>query len=126
MVYIDFEFNRPSDKDMGLICCSLKAGNNKVENFWLLDGSDNENLIARLCELEKETFIGYNIEMAEARCFYALGLDPRSFKWRDLMLEWKWLRNGDDRYTYGDVISADGSSVSWSMRPSIKLVGCSA
>ena len=122
MVYLDFEFNRPSDKDMGLICCSLKAGNGKTENYWLLDGSDNERLMGRLCELEKETFVGYNIEMAEARCFYALGLDPRSFKWRDLMLEWKWLRNGDDRYTYGDVIASDGSSVSWSMKPVMKIV----
>lgn len=122
MVYIDFEFCKPSEKDMGLICCSLKHGKLPVENYWLLDGTDTEDLKERLCFLENETFVAYNIEMAEARCFYALGLDPRSFKWRDLMLEWKWLRNGDDRYTYGDVISADGSSVSWSMRPSIKLV----
>ena len=122
MVYIDFEFNRPSDKDMGLICCSLKHDKCPVENYWLLDGTDTEDLKERLCYLENETFVAYNVEMAEARCFYALGLDPRSFKWRDLMLEWKWLRNGDDRYTYGDVIASDGSSVSWSMKPSVKIV----
>lgn len=122
MVLIDFEFCRPSDPDMGLICCSLKNGKGPIENYWLLDGSDNQKLVDRLCELEDETFIAYNAEMAECRCFRALKLMPATFKWRDLMLEWKWLRNGDDRYTYGDVISSDGKYVSWSIKPSHKLV----
>lgn len=119
-VYIDFEFCRPNEVDMGLICCSLDAGNG-VEEFWLLDGSDTERLKSRILELEDFVFVAYNVDMAEGRCFRALGLDPRSFKWDDLMLDWKWLRNGDDRFTYGDVISSDGSSVSWSVRPVAKL-----
>ena len=119
-VYIDFEFCHPNEVGMGLICCSLDAGNG-VEEFWLLDGSDTERLKSRLVELGDSVFVAYNVDMAEGRCFRALGLDPRSFKWDDLMLDWKWLRNGDDRFTYGDVIASDGGSVSWSVRPVAKL-----
>ena len=120
-VYIDFEFCQPSNLDMGLICCALEVDEGPIEKFWLLDGSDNEKLVDRLTELEDSVFVAYNVDMAEGRCFRALGLDPRSFKWDDLMLDWKWLRNGDDRYSYGDVIATDGSSVSWSMRPDHKI-----
>ena len=118
--YIDFEFNRPADLDMGLICCALVVDDGPIEKYWLLDGTDRKKLVSRIDELDRTTFVAYNVDMAEGRCFRALGLDPRQFKWIDLMLDWRWLRNGDDRYSYGDVIAGDGSSVSWSVRPSMK------
>lgn len=120
--YVDFEFNRPNEVGMGLICCSLQVDNGPIEDFWLLDGSDTEKLKSRILELEGTTFVAYNVDMAEGRCFRALGLDPRSFRWNDLMLDWKWLRNGDDAYTYGHVISSDGGFCSFSIRPKAKLV----
>lgn len=118
--YIDFEFNAPSNLDMGLICCALVVDDGPIEKYWLLDGTDRQKLVSRIDELDKTTFVAYNVDMAEGRCFRALGLDPRQFKWDDLMLDWRWLRNGDDRYSYGDVIASDGSSVSWSVVPSMK------
>ena len=103
MVYIDFEYNRPSDPDMGLVCCCLQKDGEPIERYWLCDGSDTERLKERLCEFYElgETFVGYAIQLAECRCFCALGLDPRMFKWRDLFSEYRWLSNADDRFSYG-------------------------
>lgn len=120
-VYIDFEFNKPSEVGMGLICCSLQVDDGVIEEFWLLDGKDKGKLVDRITELEDCIFVAYNVDMAEGRCFRALGLNPSSFTWDDLMLDWKWLRNGDDRFTYGDVIASDGKSVSWSIKPEYKI-----
>ena len=105
LVGIDFEYKRPSEPDMGLISCALVIEGGQEEVFWLWGGSDTQKLINRLNGLKTDgIFVGYSIQQAEARCFCALGLDPNDFKWRDLMLEWKWLRNGDNRYSYGKVI----------------------
>lgn len=101
MVLIDFEYRRPADKDMGLVCCDLQVDYGPIERYWLHDGSDNERLVKRIIELADHVFVGYAIQMAECRCFYALGLDPRKFKWRDLYSEYKWLSNADDRWSYG-------------------------
>lgn len=101
MVLIDFEYNRSADKDMGLVCCCLQVDDGPIERYWLDDGSENERLTDRIIELADHIFVGYAIQMAECRCFYALGLDPRQFKWRDLYSEYKWLSNADDRWSYG-------------------------
>lgn len=103
MVLIDFEYNRSADPDMGLVCCCLQQNDSPIERYWLDDGSETDALKARLIELyeQDETFVGYAIQLAECRCFVALGLDPRMFKWRDLFSEYKWLANADDRWQYG-------------------------
>ena len=103
MVFIDFEYNRSSDPDMGLVCCCLQQNDSPIERFWLDDGSDKDKLVDRLVELygQDEVFVGYAIQLAECRCFVALGLDPRQFKWRDLFSEYRWLSNADDRWQYG-------------------------
>ena len=119
-VYIDFEFNQPNELHMGLISCQLSVDDGEPEIYWLHDGSDAEKLIRRLDEFDGKTLVAYNVDMAEGRGIRALGLDPRKFVWNDLYLDWKWLRNGDDRYTYGHVISSDYKT-SWSMPPVSKL-----
>lgn len=104
LVAIDFEYNQSGEEHMGLISCALKPEGHPIETFWLHDGSDNAKLVARIGQLSDATFVGYYIDWAEGRCFCALGIDPRSVKWRDCFLEWRWLRNHDNRYIYGKVI----------------------
>lgn len=101
MVYVDFEYNRSADPDMGLVCCCLRVDDGKIEKYWLYDGSDRDRLVRRIDELDSHTFVGFAIQLAECRCFVALGLDPRQFKWFDLFSEFRWLSNADDRYSYG-------------------------
>lgn len=113
-LHCDFEFNRPADPDMGLISCCLWDGDKFDERYWLRDDADKKRLIRDLLRMKStHTIIAYAVELAEGRCFAALGLNPSDFKWRDLYLEWRWLRNEDDRFRYGKVIKGEGAN----MRP---------
>lgn len=124
---IDFEFNRPANKDMGLVCAALSVDGGAIEKYWLYDGSDNKKLVDRIVGLADEgaVFSAYAVQLAEGRCFKALGIDPRKVKWHDLYSEWKWLRNGDNRYLYGDVIVEDKQRntyyVAYSIVPEVKF-----
>ena len=123
---IDFEFWRPSNPDMGLVCAALSVDGGEIEKYWLLDGSDNQKLHDRLIDLAENdaSFSAYAVQLAEGRCFLALGLDPRRFRWHDLYSEWKWLRNGDNRYLYGDVIVTENGKdpyVAVSVPPEVKI-----
>ena len=123
---IDFEFSKPSDPDMGLVCAALSVDGGEIERYWLLDGSDNQKLHDRLIDLAENdaSFSAYAVQLAEGRCFLALGLDPRKFRWHDLYSEWKWLRNGDNRYLYGDVIVTENGKdpyVAVSIPPEVKV-----
>lgn len=101
----DFEFCRPAEPDMGLICVALCAQDSNPELYWLRDVQGKQAFLDRFTAISKDhVFVGYSIQQAEARCIAALGLDPNKSHWRDLMLEWKWLRNGDNRYSYGKII----------------------
>lgn len=123
---IDFEFSKPSNPDMGLVCAALSVDGGEIEKYWLLDGSDNQKLHDRLIDLAENdaSFSAYAVQLAEGRCFLALGLDPRRFRWHDLYSEWKWLRNGDNRYLYGDVIVTENGKdpyVAVSIPPEVKI-----
>lgn len=123
---IDFEFSKPSNPDMGLVCAALSVDGGEIEKYWLLDGSDNQKLHDRLIDLAENdaSFSAYAVQLAEGRCFRALGLDPRRFRWHDLYSEWKWLRNGDNRYLYGDVIVIENGKdpyVAVSVPPEVKI-----
>lgn len=104
---IDFEFDRPADKDMGLLCAATHTIEHGTQTFWLLDPKGKLAFAQYVAKLIKEdyVFVGYVIELAEARCIAAMGADPNMMKWRDIFLEWRWLRNHDDRYRYGKLMS---------------------
>lgn len=104
---IDFEFHRPSDPDMGLISVSTHTRKHGTKTWWLLDNTERQDYARYMAYLRKEeyTLVGYAIELAEARCVATFGVDPNTFKWRDIYLEWRWLRNHDDRYNFGKLMS---------------------
>lgn len=124
---IDFEFSRPSNPDMGLVCAALSVDGGDIEKYWLYDGSNKKKLVDRIIGLADEgaVFSAYAVQLAEGRCFKALGIDPRKVKWHDLYSEWKWLRNGDNRYLYGNVIVEDKQKntcyVAYSIVPEVKF-----
>jgi hypothetical protein len=109
---IDFEYKHPAEPGMGLISCSIHTAGDGTESFWLWDGTDVAFLLETIQTLHSTgyTFVGYSIQQAEARCVATLGLDPNTLKWRDPLLEWKWLRNGDSRYSYGRIVRNGGAS----------------
>lgn len=102
---LDFEYRRPSDPGMGLLSCAIAPEGEPVSTFWLRDPSEVEQLILFLRTLRKtHILVGYEIQLAEARCLAALGLDPNDWQWRDLLAEWRWLRNETNEYKYGRIV----------------------
>ena len=104
-LYLDFEYNRPAERHPELVCVALKAYPDleKTEVKWLYkDARAKKALYNLLLEYRENhyTLVSY-AATAEARCLYALGLDPTTFQWIDLYLEWRQLRNCKDKWNYG-------------------------
>lgn len=108
---LDFEFNRPANKDMGLISVSTHNREDGTKTWWLRDKTEKQDFAKYMARLRKEghTLVGYAIQLAEARCVATFGVDPNSFKWRDIYSEWLWLRNHDDRFNYGSMMKHVGN-----------------
>ena len=96
LVPIDFEYqvDKVTGEPSNLICCCLLVGP-QVESFWLLDGEDEGRLVQRLQELQKwgAVLVAHSVEIAEARAFLRLGLNPSEFQWLDTFLGAKQLSN---------------------------------
>lgn len=114
LVALDFEFNRPSDPDMGLISCALEVEGQDPESYWLRDEEGRGACIQRLQGLASEEFtlVTFTGHLAEIPCLIALGLNPLDFVHRDLALEWRWLRNNDGRFNFGRQVSAGVAAIS--------------
>ena len=105
-ISIDFEYNNTSESHMNLVCCSLRLSDNveDVREYWTNNGNfERERLTSDLCELDDQgyIFLSYNV-VAEAACFYSLGLMPQNFKWICLFTEFRMLTNHHDKLAYGE------------------------
>jgi hypothetical protein len=91
-VYLDFEYNNTTEKDLNLVCAVLLY-DYKYREFWL-----HKNKYADLTKVIFElinngyTFVSFSVE-AEARSILSLGIDVTKMKWIDLQLEYKMLLN---------------------------------
>lgn len=113
---IDFEFYNTSEEILSLVCCSIET-HEGVEEFWLHnDNKEKKKLKQRLIALNDQgyVFIAFQVT-AEARSFYSLGLDPLSFDWIDLFIEYRHISNQNDHIMYGN--QYDGKKVKFTRRP---------
>ena len=120
MIYLDFEYNQPTERHMGLVSCCLLCVDDSIQelmNFNLRDSFEKSQLILYLSVAQEagETLVCYNAS-AEARCLVALNLNPLDFKWVDLYLDHRQLMNKDVLWMYGKYIHEDIFG-----RPSIKV-----
>jgi len=120
-ISIDFEYNRSSDPDMGLMAVSIAEGNKPPHSYWLYNDQRAKDWLAnRLMEWKDDyTFLAHNV-VAEASCFIALGLEPRDFTWIDTYLEYKQLANHNNEFRYGKYV--DRAITGTSIRQSRPLV----
>ena len=101
LVSIDFEYNRPMERNMGLVSVDFCSPEGKNKAIWLRDEAGKAQAIAMLNAIKDTcTLVSYNVA-AEAACVIALGLNPRDFTWIDLMLEYKQVQNSNNNYQYG-------------------------
>ena len=99
-LYIDFEFNGTTEKNLNLVCCSYSTSDGSgVVEHWLNKNVD-ESYYPLWAELSKYAdegydFVAYNV-VAEARALLSLGMDVTKIKWVDLFLEYRCLLNHSD------------------------------
>lgn len=100
IAFLDFEFNQITEEKVNLVCASsLDGTTNKVTNFWLHNDSEEKKNLYKF--LKKYDRIVCFAAIAEARSYYSLGLNPLSFEWIDLYLEYKCLSNHNDKLNFG-------------------------
>ncbi|MFO7890675.1 MAG: DNA polymerase [bacterium] len=103
-IYLDFEYCHPAEKSVDTVCCSWKkSDNDTLHHMWLYKNKKAKTSLAKIFYQYKEKryiFVSYAVT-AEARAFIDIGLDPTMFKWVDLYVEWRQLRNCCDQFNYG-------------------------
>jgi len=99
--YLDFEFCNITDELVNLVSCVVLDNVSKVSRkFWLHNSPQAQKELS--AHLQKfQVIIGYAC-VAEARSFLSLNLDPLSFRWIDLFLEYRMLTNHNDRLQWGE------------------------
>ncbi len=104
-VYLDFEFNKTAERDLNLVCCSTtvidSSGNKEEKEWWLHKCTFSyEMLKYYLLQHQDKVFFSWSVE-AEARSMLALGLDVLQFKFVDLFLEYRMLKNHNHDLQHG-------------------------
>lgn len=107
-LFLDFEFSEVTEEKVKLVCCSTITSGGYTIEWWLHKDPEKQK------ELKKylrgfDVFISYSA-IAEARSFYSLDLNPLSYEWIDLFLEYRCLTNHNDDLAYGDQL-VDGKVV---------------
>jgi len=101
LLYIDFEFNHIVEENVNLVSCvTLDSVSKKTTKFWL-NNSPNEQDNLRKHLSKYQHIIGFSC-VAEARSFYSMNLDPLSFSWIDLFIEYRLLTNHNDKLNWGE------------------------
>jgi hypothetical protein len=100
-LFLDFEFNRTTEANLNLVCCSVNVDGQDKE-FWLHKDERGayDKLSKFLLSHRDKVFVAYAVE-AEARSMLALSLNPLNFKFIDLYLEYRCLTNHNHKLAYG-------------------------
>lgn len=110
-IYLDFEYRNPRNRDMDILCCAIKINEEEPLVYDLTSETKREEFADLINDLSKDhCFVSYSIE-AEARCIFQLfdefeidykkRLAAGSFKFVDLMLEYRMLLNHNHELAYG-------------------------
>lgn len=100
ILYTDFEFNRVTNPEVNLVCCSTLDIKTKKRTDWWLHNDGKAVLALNDYFLHYDIIIGYSA-VAECRSLMALGLDPLAFRWIDLFIEYRMMTNHNDRLNWG-------------------------
>jgi len=125
--YLDYEYNKTKNKKVSLVCCSLNTSRDpEPKEYWLhcdvsmpafVKGSYLRNktiyeiLVRDLNELNEQgyIFLSWSV-VAEARSFISLGLNPLDFRWIDMFLEYRCIKNHSDDIGFGKQL-IDGKKI---------------
>lgn len=99
LAYLDFEFNQIMKEEVNLVSCVVHDSKGISKKFWLHNSPTHQDNLRKY--LGRYQYICGFACVAEARSFYALNLNPLSFKWIDLFLEYRMLTNHNDKLNWG-------------------------
>jgi hypothetical protein len=112
--FIDAEYALPAEADMGLVSVAVcNADKSIIHSWWMRDEEEAESCREWFLDRRGDTLVAFAVEIAEGRVLQSMFRDSIYFetvlaidwKWIDLMLCWRWLRNQDDKYNYGKIIA---------------------
>lgn len=115
-LFLDFEFSEVTEEKVKLVCCTTITEDGETIEWWLHKNADKQNELKKYLK-KFDLHISY-AAIAEARSFYSLGLNPLSYEWIDLFLEYRCLTNHNDELAYGEQL-VDGK-VSHKFKPKPK------
>lgn len=109
LISIDFEYNQPNEKHMGLVCVAWRVNADEEHTLWLHNHPENKAKLVEVLNYYKydSIFVAY-AATAEARCFEALGLNALDFQWIDLHYEFRQILNQDSKHMYGKYVTSEG------------------
>lgn len=109
--FLDFEFTSSSELDVDVVCGVLQSSEGLITSYWMFrDIEAQDNFRKKMKEIEGQTLIAFGA-LAECRALQSLGIDPLKYKWIDLYVEWRQLKNHNDRFNFGWVKNSSGETV---------------
>lgn len=109
--FLDFEFTSSSELDVDVVCGVLQSSEGLTTSYWMFrDKESQDNFRGKMKEIEGQTLIAFGAS-AECRALQSLGIDPLKYKWIDLYVEWRQLKNHNDRFNFGWVKNSSGETV---------------
>lgn len=105
-VYLDFEFNHSSNKNLNLVSCVTYIKGEEGVHWWLHNNIRDQIALTKYLEIlhsKGYTFVAY-AAVAECRSILSLPnwtIPIQEMKWIDLWLEHRNLLNHHKKYTYG-------------------------
>lgn len=115
-LFLDFEFSEVTEEKVKLVCCTTITEDGETIEWWLHKNAEKQNELKKYLK-KFDLHVSY-AAIAEARSFYSLGLNPLSYEWIDLFLEYRCLTNHNDELAYGEQL-VDGK-VSHKFKPKPK------
>lgn len=114
MIYLDAEYCRPAEADLGLV--SVAASEDGVmRSWWIADPIQRADCEQFFLDRRGQTIVAYAVELAEGRVMEALfsgaeyfgTIKATDWSWIDCFVNWRWLGNQDDAFCYGRIIGGN-------------------
>ena len=108
MYCIDFEYKATNKQNYDVVSVAIEEPNGTKRNWWLYqDDCAKEEFKKYMATKLGVVFISY-AALAECRALHSIGINPLDFRWVDLYVEWRQLKNHNDLWNFGWVKDKEG------------------
>ena len=99
---IDFEFKASAEREYELVSVSIKGeDSSRTISWWLYRNPRGRDSFKKFMgDIRGDTLVAY-AAIAECRSLLSIDIDPLDYKWVDLYIEWRQLKNHNDLFKFG-------------------------